>query len=71
MKIILNKYSNKDRRSENMKIFTKRIAHELCRRGFKIIKTEINNEKPWMYVYVFKDSEELKAALTELSNKQK
>ncbi len=54
-----------------MKIFTKRIAHELCRRGFRIIKTEINNEKPWMYVYIFKDSEELKAALTELSNKQK
>jgi len=25
------------------KVYTKRIANELCRQGFKIIGTEINN----------------------------
>ena len=45
------------------KVYTKRIANELCRQGFKIIGTEINNQKPWLYVYLFEDSEEFRIAL--------
>lgn len=51
------------------KVFTKRVAHELHKKGFKIIGTEINNEKPWFYVYLFEDTPELRAALAELSRK--
>jgi hypothetical protein len=25
--------------------------------------TEINNDKPWLYVYLFEDSEELRTAI--------
>ena len=48
------------------KIFTKRLASELCKQGFQIIGTEINNEKPWLYVYLFENTPEFLFALEEL-----
>lgn len=49
------------------KIFSKRKAHMLCNRGFKVVGTVINNLKPWLYVYLFEESEELKQAIKEIS----
>lgn len=44
-------------------VFTKRLAHELCKRGFKLIKTAVNNEQPKFYVYYFEKTPELVAAV--------
>lgn len=50
------------------KIFSKRIAYELRKRGFKIIGTEPNIYKPELDVYLFQDSEELEKAMGEIIN---
>ena len=47
------------------KIFSKVLANRLCSLGFKMIGTEINNQKPWLYVYLFEDTEKLRAAVQE------
>ena len=46
-------------------VYTKKIANALCQRGFQVIGTDINNEKPWLYVYLFEDTPELRQALAE------
>lgn len=45
------------------KIFTKKLANLLCQQGFQVVGTEINNKKPWLYVYLFEDSDELREAV--------
>lgn len=45
------------------KIFSKVLANRLCSLGFKVIGTEINNQKPWLYVYLFEDTPELQQAV--------
>lgn len=52
------------------KVFTKRLANILCEQGFKVERTEINNQKPWLYVYLFEDSKELRQAIQEFLNKE-
>ena len=42
------------------KVFTLRIARALCDRGYRIVKTIPNFQKPWLNVYLFEDSEELR-----------
>ena len=37
------------------KIFSARVAHLLCLRGFEIKRTEANMKKPWLSVFVFED----------------
>ena len=49
--------------TKGFKVYTKRVANELCKQGFKMLGTVINNEKPWLYVYLFEDSPEFRAAL--------
>jgi hypothetical protein len=49
------------------KIFNRRLALTLRKRGFEIIKTEPNFYKPEFDVYIFKDSVELQSALTEIT----
>lgn len=51
------------------KIFTKKLANQLCNEGFKIVGTIINNEKPWLYVYLFEDTLELREAVKRLKTK--
>lgn len=51
------------------KIFSKRLALELRRRGFDIIKTEPNNYKPEFNVYIFKNSDELQQAIHDINKK--
>lgn len=51
--------------SKEYKIFSLKLARELCEQGFKIITTEPNREKPWLNVYIFEDSVELQIAVQE------
>lgn len=50
-------------RNKLYKVFTKKLANILCKAGFQIAGTEINNDKPWLYVYLFEDSVELRDAI--------
>ena len=50
---------------QHYKIFSKVLANRLCSLGFRMIGTEINNQKPWLYVYLFEDSTALRAAVEE------
>lgn len=50
------------------KVFTTKIANALCKRGFRVVGTAINNQKPWLNVFLFEDTEELRAAIKELTN---
>lgn len=59
--------SNEQRKQSEKKIFNRRLALALRRKGFEIIKTEPNFYKPEFNVYIFNDSEELQSALTELT----
>ena len=52
------------------KVFTKRLANLLCQQGFKIVGTEINNRKPWLYVYLFENSEALQASVEEFLSEE-
>ena len=48
---------------ENKKLFRvypRRIALELRKRGFRIVKTEVNENFPQYDVYLFEDNEELR-----------
>ena len=54
---------------ETYKIYTKRIALALRKRGFKLIGTGINENFPQFDTYIFEDSEELRNAIFEINNK--
>jgi hypothetical protein len=51
------------------KIYTKRIAYELRKQGFKFLGTDINPNFPQYYVYLFEDTPELHKALEHISQK--
>lgn len=53
--------------NETFRIYTKRIANLLCERGFRIVDVEVNNKKPWLYTYLFEDSDSLRRVLAELT----
>lgn len=42
------------------RVYTRRIALELRKRGFRIVKTEVNENFPQYNVYLFEDNEELR-----------
>lgn len=53
-------------------IFSQRLAHQLTKMGFEIIGTGINNKNPKLYCYHFRDSEELRKAVRDITaEKQK
>jgi hypothetical protein len=62
--------SNETKKSNEKKIFNRRLALELRKKGFSIVKTEPNFYKPEFDVYIFEDSDELQSALTEITQKQ-
>lgn len=45
-------------------VYNTKIAAELCRQGFKIIKTIPNPQKPWLTSYLFEATQELQEALS-------
>lgn len=58
------------------KIFTKRMAVYLRKKGFKIVDVMVNSNKPQHDIYVFEDTAELQEAIAEfmkilLEEKQK
>lgn len=67
MKSNLTKKSNE---LNEKKIFNRRLALELRKRGFDIIKTEPNFYKPEFNVYIFNNSDEFQLALTEITQKK-
>lgn len=50
------------------KIFTMKLARELGRMKFKCVGTEPNRNAPWLNVFLFEDSQELREVLTKLTN---
>ena len=52
-----------------IKVFSRRVALELRRKGFKIIKTEVNFKWPQFDVYCFENSEKLRQALYDIPKK--
>lgn len=49
------------------KIFSRRIAFELRKRGCRIVGTEPNIYKPEFDVYLFEDTPRLRELLTEVT----
>ena len=56
----------KSKESERIIIYSKRIAIELRKRGFKILATGVNQARPQFDTYIFENSPELQDALNEL-----
>ncbi len=55
--------------NKTYRIYSRRIALELRRKGFKIVGTDINENFPQYDVYLFEDTEQLREELTKLSKK--
>ena len=55
--------------NKTYRIYSRRIALELRRKGFRIIGTDINENFPQYDVYLFEDTEQLREELTKLSKK--
>ena len=51
------------------RIYTKRIAYELRKKGFKFLGTDINENFPQFLVYLFENTPELHKALVEITGK--
>lgn len=49
-------------------IYALRVARLLCKKGFKIVGTGINAQKPQFYIYYFEDTPEFRKALTSISH---
>ena len=45
------------------KIFTLKVAHYLTQKGFRVVGTLPNKDKPWLNVFEFEDSPEFRACL--------
>ncbi len=52
-------------------IFSKWMADALVERGFRLINKKVNRNHPSSYCYAFEVSDELYAAITELSGSRK
>ena len=50
-------------------IYTKWLAIELRKQGFKILRTDINLNFPQFDTYIFEDSEALQNAITKLTKR--
>lgn len=44
------------------KCFSIKLAQYLCNEGFVLLRTEPNRKKPWLNVFVFKDTDALQTA---------
>ena len=52
--------------TKTKKIYSSRIAGALCRKGFRVIKTEPNPHKPWLDVFIFEETDALIQAFDEI-----
>lgn len=46
------------------KIYTTRLAQHLCRNGFFCVESTPNVDKPWLNVFLFEDTPELREAVS-------
>ena len=53
------------------RIYTRWLAVELRKLGFKIVGTDVNEYHPEFTVWLFEDSEELQAAIPSLNKAHK
>lgn len=51
-------------------VYTRKMAYELRKLGFKIIRTEPDMKRPEFDNYVFEDSVELQKAMAQISNRR-
>lgn len=54
--------------NKTKRIYSKSVALELRKRGFKIIRTEPNEKYPQFDAYIFQSDNALENALTEITN---
>ena len=54
---------------KTFKVFTLKLATALRRQGFRIQGIKPNRDKPWLNVYEFEDTEELRAAIADLTKR--
>lgn len=47
-------------------IYSRRVAFELRKKGFKILRTEPNRYKPELDTYIFESTQELNDAISEI-----
>lgn len=47
------------------KCYSSRLAHQLIKAGFKMLETEPNLRKPWLDVFLFEDTAQLRAAVNQ------
>ena len=52
-------------------VFNMKVANELVKQGFKVIKMDKNRKNPRYMVYYFEDSVEFREALHPLITKEK
>ena len=52
-------------------IYSKWLAYELRKQGFRLIKTDINPNFPQYITYVFENCEDLQIAIRQLTEKRK
>lgn len=57
-----------NRTNETKRIYSKSVALELRKRGFKIIGTEPNENYPQFDVYIFQSDKTFENALTEITH---
>lgn len=54
---------------EEFTVYTKRIAYELRKRGFRIIRTDVNPKHPEYDCWIFEKSPEMLSAFNEIVDK--
>lgn len=52
-------------------IFSKWLAYELRKQGFKLLRTDVNRNYPQFDCWVFEDSKELQIAIRNLTSRRK
>lgn len=52
-------------------VYSRWLAYELRKRGFKIEEVQPNPNKPEFDCYLFKDSEDLQSTIRELGSRKK
>jgi hypothetical protein len=58
-------------KDKTYRIYSRWLALALRKKGFKIVNTDINEYHPEYTVWIFENSPELQAAITQLSNTHK
>lgn len=53
--------------SKEYTIYARWLAYELRKQGFRIIRTEPNEQKPQFDTYVFEDNDDLQIAISYLT----